>query len=67
MINTDIDLDQTITLRELIQHAQYLKSEDGENGEYDRALLELVTDAAHIPQNDRAILYKMIWEQRATE
>ena len=57
----DVDLNQTITIGELIEYAQLLKSEDGFNGEYDRALLELVTDAAHIRQSDRAILYKMIW------
>jgi hypothetical protein len=56
----EVDLDQTITIRELIQLAQFLKSEDGEGGEYDRAHLELITDAAHIPQNDRTVVAKLI-------
>jgi hypothetical protein len=55
-----IDLDQTVTIMELIELAKGLKSEDGENSEYDRALLELVTDAARIPQNDRAEVAKLI-------
>ena len=56
----EVDLDQTVTIRELVQLAQFLKSEDGEGREYDRALLELVTDAAHIPQNDRTMVAKLI-------
>lgn len=55
-----VDLNQTVTIQELIQLAQFLKSEDGENGEYDRALLELVTDAARISQNDRTLVANLI-------
>jgi hypothetical protein len=43
-----MDLDKTITVRELIELAKFLKSEDEENGEYDRALLDVVTYAAEI-------------------
>jgi hypothetical protein len=55
-----IDLEQTITIRELIDLARGLKSEHGENAEYDRALLELVTDATHIAQTDRALIADLI-------
>ena len=55
-----LDLNKTITIRELIECAKFLKDEDGINDEYDRALLELVTDAARIPQNDRTIIAKLI-------
>jgi len=43
---SDIDLDTNIiTLRQLFKLARGLKSEHGENAEYDRALAELCTDA----------------------
>ena len=41
-----MDTTRTVTIGELIQFAGWLASEDGENGEYDRALAELITDAA---------------------
>jgi hypothetical protein len=55
-----VDLNQTVTIQELIQLAQFLKSEDAENKEYDRGLLELITDAARISQNDRTIVASLI-------
>jgi len=39
-------LDRKITIRSLLECAKALKSEDGENPEYDRALCELCGDAA---------------------
>jgi hypothetical protein len=56
----ELDMDHTVTIRELVHLAHFLRSEHGENDEYDRALLELVTDAAHIPQNDRTIVARAI-------
>lgn len=41
----DVNLDETITLDALIAKARSLTSEDGENAEYDRALVELVASA----------------------
>jgi hypothetical protein len=35
-----------VSIARLIKLARDLKSEDGENPEYDRALVELITDAA---------------------
>lgn len=58
-----LNLNGTITLGELIGLAKFLKSEDGENGEYDRALLDLITDAARIRQNDRVQIYNLIWKK----
>jgi hypothetical protein len=42
----DAILDQQVSIGRLCELARGLKSEDGENAEYDRALVELVTDAA---------------------
>jgi hypothetical protein len=57
---TEINLEQTVTIQELIQLAQFLKSEYSENKEYDRGLLELVTNAARISQNDRTLVADLI-------
>lgn len=57
---SEINLEQTVTIQELIQLAQLLKSEDEENKEYDRGLLELITDASRISQNDRTLVANLI-------
>ena len=46
-----MDQNKTVTVERLIKLARDLKSEHGENSEYDRALVELVTDAAGLPMN----------------
>lgn len=39
---TTMDIDKVITVRDLIAEATSLRSDFGENSEYDRALVELV-------------------------
>ena len=54
---------QTTTLAHLVAIAQDLKSEDGENPEYDRALIELIRDAFGIGydmDDGRVIVERMI-------
>ena len=46
-------LNQDISIGELIRIASELRSENGENPEYDRALCELITDAASLPMEMR--------------
>lgn len=43
-----LDQNATVSIGKLIMLAQDLKSEHGENPEYDRALVELITDAASL-------------------
>jgi hypothetical protein len=43
---------QTISYNHLINHAKLLLSEDGENEEYDRALIELINSLTHVPITD---------------
>lgn len=46
-----VDENRTVTIGRLMQLVRDLRSEDAENSEYDRALVELVTDAAGLPMN----------------
>jgi hypothetical protein len=48
-----LDTNQTVRLGLLLQYARELKSEHGENEEYDRALVELCLDAAGLTQDDK--------------
>lgn len=41
-------------IAQLIRNASYLKSESGENPEYDRALVELVRDTAGLTRDEAA-------------
>ena len=45
---------------ELVLLARGLKSEDGENTEYDRALVDLVVDAAHLVADDRMAIARLV-------
>ena len=48
-----LDLECTITIAELLHIAAWLISEDGENPEYDRALAELLCDAAGVSMDHK--------------
>lgn len=50
----------SITLAALVDLARGPKSEDGENPEYDRALAELVTDAAGLPMDERGAMAALL-------
>ena len=47
-------IDGTVAVRLLFELAKALKSESGENPEYDRALVELCTDAAGLSMEGKA-------------
>jgi hypothetical protein len=51
---------RTVTIEELILHATFLRSEHGENPEYDRALVELVIDAAGVSMDMRPEFARLI-------
>jgi hypothetical protein len=59
-MTTTVDWDRKVSLKKLAELASRLKSEDGENPEYDRALVELVTDAAGLPMTERRIVIERI-------
>ena len=46
------DRNRELFLGQIIEIARGLKSDDGENVEYDRALIELVCEAAGLPLGD---------------
>jgi hypothetical protein len=52
--------DMTITLTELLDIASGLKSEDGENPEYDRALVEVCCNAAGMSTDSRDIMERAL-------
>jgi hypothetical protein len=52
--------DDVVAVSELIKLARGLKSEEGENKEYDRALVELVTDAAGLSMDEKGKIAKKI-------
>jgi hypothetical protein len=55
---------KAITLHQIIRLAAALRSEDGRNTEYDRALVELCIDAAGLSQEvDRAAMIAAIEEE----
>ena len=55
-----IDPTKTVTVSDLLELAMWLKSPDGENPEYDRALVELVTDAAGLSMDDKDVIGQAI-------
>lgn len=57
---------ESIRLIHLIRLAAGLRSEDGENPDYDRALVELCADAAGLTQNDYGRVRKMMDEVLAS-
>ena len=46
----------TVTVKDLIALAKGLKTEAGSNPEYDRALVELIVDAAGLSMEDRYVV-----------
>jgi hypothetical protein len=54
------------SVAELILLARSLKSEDGENVEYDRALVELVSEAALVGAEDRMAIGRLIGVKETT-
>lgn len=51
---------RTLTVGDLMKLAADLSSEDGENVEYDRAIAELVTDAAGLSMDFKTVVAKKI-------
>ena len=53
--------DGRVTIRELIKFARGLKSDtQGTNPEYDRALIEIIVDAAGLTMDDRDLVAKAL-------
>lgn len=55
-----VDVDRKVRISELIELAKDMVAGDGHNDEYDRAMLELITCAAHLPQDDRTAVAILI-------
>lgn len=49
MIDLTPCLHRLVPVSRLVEYARDLRSEHGENPEYDRALVELMLDAMHVP------------------
>lgn len=56
----DLSSEQKIDLGTLFQLASFLKSDIGENKEYDRALIELLTDVCGLPPENRKDVAKYL-------
>ena len=50
----------SVSISSLLDIARGLKSEDNENSEYDRALVELVTEASGLPLAEKELMAKML-------
>lgn len=60
-----MDLEKTVTIDKLLDIAGELASEHSENGEYDRALTEMVVDAANLSMESRDYVQSLIRERNA--
>lgn len=57
---------KAINTEELLRHARNLKSEHGENAEYDRALVELTTFALSLTADDFDRVHALLGIRRHT-